>query len=151
MASVTLASLWLNRVSDLTDSIVLSTMTGLTSTPQNAGAVRRYANGRMRIVTQAGVPNQFQVTTVASPRATIQWLEGHTGQTVLVRDDRGRKFYATYFQPATAEHAYNGEGDVTFTLSEVTYSESGVALQPSVLDGGTPSGSGSTVVDGGTP
>jgi hypothetical protein len=123
MASVTLTTVWLNLVSNLGNAIELDTMTGLTSTPQNPGTVRRYASGRTRAIAQAGVPNQFQVTTAATSRATIVWLESHTGQTVLVRDDRGRKFYATYFQPATAEHAYNGDGDVTVTFSELSYSE----------------------------
>jgi hypothetical protein len=123
MASLTLATVWVSLASDLTQAVVLDTMTGLTSTPQNAGQVRRYASGRTRAVVPAGVPNQFQVSTAASGRATITWLESHTGQMVLVRDDRGRKFYATYFQPATSEHAYNGDGDVTLTFSELTHSE----------------------------
>jgi hypothetical protein len=123
MALVTLSTVWLNLASDLTQAVELDTMTGLTSTPQNVGTVRRYAAGRTRAVAQAGVPSQFQVATVASPRATIVWLESHTGQMVLVRDDRGRKFYATYFQPATVEHAYNSDGDVTLTLAELSHSE----------------------------
>ena len=70
-----------------------------------------------------GVPNQFALITAGSPRATIEWLEDHTGETVLVRDDRGRKFYGSYFQPATAEHPYNTEGDVTVSFTEVSFDE----------------------------
>lgn len=123
MASITLSAVWLNLASDLSDCVELDTMTGLTSTPQNTGTIRRYASGRTRAVIPAGVPNQFAVTAQAVPRSTIVWLESHTGQLMLIRDDRGRKFYGTCFQPATAEHQYDQDGDVTVTFTEISYSE----------------------------
>lgn len=123
MASVSLGTVWLTLVSDQTDSVSFVAMTQLTSTPQNAGQVRRYASGRTRAVVPVGVPNQFQLVAAACSRDVIVWLESHTGQLLLVRDDRGRKFYGTYFQPGTAEHAYDLEGDVSLTIDEVSYSE----------------------------
>lgn len=123
MASITLATVWLSVASDYSDYITLTTMSALTSAPQNPGSVRRYAGGRFRAVTQAGTPNQFAVNAHACDRTTIEWFESHTGIVVLVRDDRGRKFYGTYFVPSTTEHAYDVEGDITVTISEVSFSE----------------------------
>lgn len=123
MASIALSTVWLQSVADFTDSVSLTTMSKLTSAPQGAGVVRRYGSGRFRAVTQAGIGQQFSITALACSRAQIVWLEGHIGETLLVRDDRGRKFYGVYFNPSSDEHPYDDEGDVALTINEVTYTE----------------------------
>jgi hypothetical protein len=124
MASLSLATVWLYPVSAPTDVTVLSTMSSLAAAPQAAGSTRRYASGRFRTVTQAGIQEQLTVAAVACDRTQINWLRSHIGVTLLVRDDRGRKFYGAYFNPAVTEHPYDANGDVTLTITEVTFSES---------------------------
>lgn len=123
MATVTLTTLWLNDATDLTDYRSFPLMNQLRATPQTPGEVRLYANGRFRSIKRAGAQQQLAATLAACDRDQVDWIEAHAGRLLLVRDDRGRKFYGTYYGPTIDEHPYDDEADVTLTLVEISHSE----------------------------
>ena len=55
------------------------------------GRVSTYAGGRQRAITQAGVQSQWKVPLRQVTAADVETLRSWMGQTVLVRDNRGRK------------------------------------------------------------
>ena len=139
MASVILTTLWLNSAADLSDFASFPGMTSLKSTPAVQGIVKQYATGRLRAITRAGSQNQVAATLTDCSPDQVEWLTNHSAQLVLVRDDRGRKFYGIYGISNTAsttttgtlaagsaaydEHPFDGNTDVTVTFYEVTNSE----------------------------
>lgn len=123
MASITLATLWLNLVSDLSDCQSFDYMTDKASSPQQTVELRKYAAGRTRAIATPGSANQLAVTLAACTGDQVAWLERNAGQLMLVRDDRGRKFFGIYTNPGGSDHQYDGDGDVALTLNEVTYDE----------------------------
>lgn len=123
MASITLRTLWLTSTSDLSDSLSFPMLAKLTVTPAKPGETRRYANGRIRMVTRAGRAQSAAVTLPACDREQVQWLDEHTGQVLLVRSKDGRKFYGAYFDLTLDEHGYEDAADVALTLDEVTVDE----------------------------
>ncbi len=123
MASVELDTLWLNDMADLSDYQSFPMMSALTIKPVVVGGVRGYANGRRRAITQ---PGRFVTASGSLPACTreqMDWLEEHTGRPVLVRDDRGRKFYGIYLEADFDEHAYDDEADAALTIAEISHSE----------------------------
>lgn len=123
MVAVALATLWLNDTADLTDCRSFPFMSKLSATPQTPGEVRLYANGRRRAINRAGAQQQLAVTLPTCDRDLVTWIEAHAGRLLLVRDDRGRKFYGTYYNPTIDEHAYDENADVSISLIEITHSE----------------------------
>jgi hypothetical protein len=123
MASITLKTLWLTNAADLTDSQSFPLLSKLTATPTIGGAIRRYASGRFRAIAQAGDQNQLAATLPTCDPDQVAWIDAMAGQLLMVRDDRGRKFYGQYFTYQADEHAYDGNTDVTLTVAEVSHSE----------------------------
>ena len=116
--AVTLSTVWINLASTLSNYQSFPQMSTLSVDTNQPGQVRTYAGGRLRLVTTAGVARTAAVT-----RDQINWLQSVVGQTVLVRDDRGRKIWGTFLTPKVTENQHNGNGDVTLTINEITYSE----------------------------
>lgn len=82
------------------------------------------ANGRLRSVTRTGRTRSAQVDVENATRAELGWLEEHVGQLVCVRDDRGRKMFAVYYDvPVEEMLGQPGYGGVSLSLTEVTHSE----------------------------
>lgn len=124
MATVTLDTLWLNLVSDLSQCWSFPLMSGLQSQPASNVTSRQYAGGNTRMVTVKGRQSVLPVTLLALDAADRQTIEFDLlGVLLCVRDDRGRKFYGYYTNPQVTEHQYDDECDVTVTFTEVTYSE----------------------------
>lgn len=123
MATVTLTTLWLNDADDLTDMASFRFLSKLSATPQTPGEVRVYGNGRLRAINRAGGQKQLAATLPACDRDQITWIEDHAGRLLLVRDDRGRRFWGIYYSPTIDEHAYNTDADVSLTLVEVSHDE----------------------------
>ena len=98
-------------------------MSGLEVDTNQPGEVRTYAGGRLRLVTTAGVARTATLTLPECSRDQINWLQTYVGQTVLVRDDRGRKIWGTFLQPKVNENQYAQTGDVTVVINEITYTE----------------------------
>jgi hypothetical protein len=124
MAAVQLRSLWLNLAADPAVAMSFPYMSTLTWTKEQPGEVRRYANGRTRIIRRKGKPRSAEATLSGCSREQIAWLEEHVGALVCVRDDRGRKMYATYLTaPVTEAQHRRDRGDVTLAFAEVSHSE----------------------------
>jgi hypothetical protein len=122
-ASVTLKTVWLNLASDLTQSQSFPQLSALNIATTQPGEVRTYANGRLRLVTRAGLARAISLTLPECDRDQIAWLENNVGKLMLVRDDRGRKIWATYFTMPVDENRYNMDGNITLALNEVTHSD----------------------------
>ena len=121
--AVTLSTVWINLASTLSNYQSFPQMSTLSVDTNQPGQVRTYAGGRLRLVTTAGVARTAAVTLAECTRDQINWLQSVVGQTVLVRDDRGRKIWGTFLTPKVTENQHNGNGDVTLTINEITYSE----------------------------
>lgn len=64
------------------------------------GQVERYAGGRMRSYSVEGTAVVFPFTLLPLPTADADTLRGWLGETVLYRDNLGRKLYGTLFEDA---------------------------------------------------
>ncbi len=62
------------------------------------GAVATYAGGRQRSVTVEGVSGNMPFTLIAVPVADTLTLRSWYGETVLYRDNLGRKMYGVLFE-----------------------------------------------------
>lgn len=123
MASVELHTLWLNDMADLSDYRSFTYMSKLTVKPVIDGEVRTYAGGRRRAIQRPGRFHELTATLPACTRDQLEWLAEKVGSPVLVRDDRGRKFYGVFFDVDTDEHQYDAEGDASLSITEITHSE----------------------------
>ena len=122
MAAVTLTSVWIANSLNLSTSVQLYTTT-LVETPQVAGSVRAYANGRQRVVAGASKPRTVAITPTLVSAADAATLASWVGQLVLLRDPFGLKVWGSYFSIARTQQVAPNVSDLTFTLTEVTHSE----------------------------
>lgn len=134
MASVTLATLWLNNVLSMSDYMSFPLMSALSDAPAVGDMmasidssvitpIRLYANGNLRAVNPVGSQRMLTATLPACTPTQMIWLVGHKALTLLVRDDRGRRFWAQYFGYTANEHQYDLNTDVSLVLTELTYSD----------------------------
>ncbi|MEU7174658.1 MULTISPECIES: hypothetical protein [Micromonospora] len=88
------------------------------------GEVRTYGAGRRRAVTKAGRLHEMQLRLVQVPQASVDLLEQWTGQHVLYRDDRGRRFVAVFLRLDDHEWLADKQRyDISLTLLEVSWEE----------------------------
>lgn len=89
------------------------------------GDVRTMASGRQRSVTVKGERTTYTFTLIDVTEVVIVTLREWKGQTVQVRDNRGRLFYGHFFDVPVAEHGAHEStlSDVALTLRGVTYPE----------------------------
>lgn len=87
------------------------------------GAVAAFAGGRYRSIALEGVAGQqtFMLRDVST--ADIETLKSWIGETVLVRDNRGRRMFGTYYEVGYSDRMLDGYYDVTLNVTEVTYNE----------------------------
>lgn len=87
------------------------------------GAVQAFAGGRYRSIALEGVAGQqtFMLRDVST--ADIETLKSWIGETVLVRDNRGRRMFGTYFDVSYNDRMLDGYYDVTLNVVEVSYLE----------------------------
>lgn len=123
MATVTLGTVWLNLAADPSDYISLPTMSSLSVSTSQPGEVRRLANGRLRVVRQAGQARGASVDADGVTEAEVDWLESHVGEVVCIRDDRGRKFFGVYLGVDVEEIRASVYANVSLSLTNVTHSE----------------------------
>lgn len=123
MASVTLDELWLNLVSDPSQSLVIVRASSSTSPQQVLGQVRTYANGRQRVVNRAGRPGQTTVQARTTDLALIDKLMSWAGQPVWVRDERGRRHTGVYFEVPQTDDV-SGWVEYSLTIVHTTHDES---------------------------
>lgn len=131
MATTTLETLWINLASDLSQFLTFPYMTALGSQPTIQISSDPYAGGNIRKTRQKGYKASLSVTLQAVTPAQRVLLEfdadngGWLGETVCVRDDRGRKFYGYWGDspPQITEYPTTDECDVTLTFTQITHSE----------------------------
>lgn len=119
-----LRTVWLNLASDLTDSVAFPSMASLAFAKAAQPEVRRLAGGRRRLLRRVGDVRTFSLTLPGLDRAQVAWLEGHVGDVVCVRDDRGRKVYGVYTQVEVQEYPTRPDlAGASVTLVEVHHAE----------------------------
>ena len=124
MTAITLATVWMNVAADPSDYRAFPLMSALNVTAAKRGEVRPMASGRTRLVLRAGSAKKgISVTLPELERTDVEWLEERVGQLLCVRDDRGRKVWATYLTHSAEENRGRSTGNVTLTLSEVSHEE----------------------------
>lgn len=123
MAVVTLRTLWLNNAADPSKSQSFPLMKALQVTTARKGEVREYSAGRLRSVTKRGGKRSLTASLPHCTREQVAWLEQQQSQLLCVRDDRGRKFWAVYYDLPVDEHFYNTDADLQLVLNEVTHTE----------------------------
>lgn len=128
MATVTLTAIWFNLASNPSRRLVLPYATLSVQPDINVDSIV-YAGGNVRKVTQPGYQTKLSIDAQAVTAAQRQLLElppsqgGWLGETVAVRDHRGRKYHGWWDPPRIDEHRYNSECDVQLTFTSVTWSE----------------------------
>jgi hypothetical protein len=103
MTALTLRSLWLNRT-DTGEAISGPSGRDRGTTYTMDGERRRYANGRLRAVSTAGVGVEITRTMVALDYATKERLVSWLGVNVQLRDHRGNKWFGVFFTVAVSEY-----------------------------------------------
>lgn len=121
--SITLTKVWVSLAA--TPSVSVSFFSaGRGDTRQTLGAVRPYANGRLRAISRSVSQQRLTITGRALTATQLASLDGWRGQIVLVRDVWGRKLYGTFFDLSVADYAApNTYQDVTFNVDQVTFIE----------------------------
>jgi hypothetical protein len=87
------------------------------------GEVRTYAGGRRRAVTSAGELGTYSFTLLLVPRATVETLRAWAGQTVQVKDHKGRRLFGVYHALSVVEIVSRSTWHVSIDLSVVTATE----------------------------
>lgn len=124
MTTITLTTVWINVASDPSDYRSFPLMSELNVTSTQPGDVRQLASGRARLVLRAGgVKRTVTAALPALDRDDVEWLEDRAGQLLCVRDDRGRKIWATFFAAPVDENQGLTTADVTLTLVEISHEE----------------------------
>lgn len=122
MVSITLDRTFVNLVST-GDVVQAYTGRGRSRNYKTNGDVQQFAGGRFRSIALEGVAGTqtFMLRDVSS--ADIDKLKSWIGETVLVRDNRGRRMFGTFFEVGYTDRMLDGYYDVTLNVSEVTYNE----------------------------
>lgn len=128
MASVTLTGIWVSLAADPSQSLFLPYGKGLQAQPSNRVATVVAADGTVFKTRQPGYQAKLTGNAQAVTPQQRDQLEypapaGWLGETVCIRDHRGRKFYGYWDPPQIAEHDYNDECDVSFTFNQITWVE----------------------------
>lgn len=122
MVAITLDRTFVNLVA--TGAVVSAyTGRGRSRNYKTDGAVQGFAGGRFRSIALEGVAGQqtFMLRDVSA--ADIETLKSWIGETILVRDNRGRRMFGTYFEVGYNDRMDASYYDVTLNVSEVTYLE----------------------------
>lgn len=122
MAHVDLSYTWVNLLST-GQSVKGYTAKGRSHQRSGEGETRRMAGGRFRAVGTLGV-RRTQVFAIRDLSLTdVETLESWIGQTVLVRDYKGRRMFGVYWSVPTQDKSSLDYYDVQIEVTEVTYQE----------------------------
>lgn len=122
MATVDLLYTWVNLLST-GQSVKGYTARGRSHQRAGDGETRRMAGGRFRAIGTIGVrrTQEFAIRDVSYD--DVLTLELWIGQTVLVRDNRGRRMFGVYWSVPTTDRMDPNYFDVSLNVTEVTYEE----------------------------
>ena len=127
MASVQFTAVVITLAKDQGQCAWFEFASSLQVQPQMQISSAVYADGQPRMSWSEGYQTKLSCTLSAVTADQRVLLElpasrgGWLGETVIVRDDRGRKFSAYFDPPQITEHQYNGECDIAVTFTEVRY------------------------------
>ena len=119
---VTLTGVYVTPIDDYPSQIILNAGVTLSGTDGIYGEARRYASGRVRLVTTTGT---FATAAIFAPSVTSAIrgiLKSWAGRTVLIRDDRGLFVFGFFPQLDRTENPGLPVCDVSFALTETTHS-----------------------------
>ena len=122
MAAVGLVPAVLSLADDPSQALAVLTA-DRSETVSAQGSVRRMANGRLRVVQQAGKATSISVKLPSVTAAQVAVLRDWTGRLVLYRDKWGRKVYGAWFELQVTDYPEPDRYDVSLSLSEASYSE----------------------------
>lgn len=124
MASVDLLSgVWLNDATDPPDMMMWRVLREFTRVKEAPARFVPLAGGRVRMIRQQGRTVEWSLRLQHVDRSGVEWLEGHVGRVVCIRDNRGSKVFGAYTDVDVDEAVYGGRAHVSFTLVEVSWSE----------------------------
>lgn len=122
MTSVTLTKLFMNLHS--TGDALSAQSNSRSAAYVNLGERKHLSGGRLRFVSVVGEEGTFNFTMLAVPETDVEVLRAWKGQTVQVRDDRGRIFVGVYKDVSTVDlNDKKTSYDVVLTLETVTADE----------------------------
>jgi hypothetical protein len=122
MASVDLAYTWVNLLST-GESVKGYTARGRSHDRAGDGETRRMAGGRFRAIGTLGTRRSQQFAIRDLSLADVDTLESWIGQTVVIRDNRGRRMFGVYWSVPTSDRMDPNYYDVALSVTEVTYEE----------------------------
>lgn len=86
------------------------------------GEVRTFAGGRRRSIVSAGELGSYEFTMLRLTRTDVETLRQWVGQTVQVRDNKGRRFFGVYYEVKIDEYL-DPKYNVSIKLTVVTQAE----------------------------
>lgn len=122
MATLLLKQTWINLLSS-GEGVGCWSARGRTSGSQAEGQVARFAGGRFRAITTQGTRRTVDFTLRDVSSANLAKLESWIGQTVVLRDTHGRRWFGVYFGLAVADRITPGLYEVGMQLTEVSFNE----------------------------
>lgn len=121
MATLTLTKVFVNNVATGT-AVSGWSARGRSEAYEAPGETRTYAGGRRRAIVGAGEAGSYSFQLRRISRTDVETLRGWVGQTVQVRDTKGRRFFGVYFAVDVIEYM-DSKWDVAIKLSVVTWPE----------------------------
>lgn len=119
MTTLNLNKLWLDRL-DLGDAIAMASGRDRSSVYAIDGSVRKYASGRMRAISTAGVKTEVSRRGIALDFATKEKLISWLGEHVQMRDHRGNRWFGVFYAVEIGEYMRPDLYAATITLQVVT-------------------------------
>jgi hypothetical protein len=121
MASVDLMGVYIAPADDLEDILILNASVKLSDRPAVQGEHREYAGGRWRTIRRPGTTNTVSVSITRASRDQREALAELAGQTLLLRDGRGRFVFGDFLDLPAEESPGLPFSKVSFTLFQTTH------------------------------
>lgn len=121
MVAVILDRTFVNLVST-GETVSAKTGRGRSREYQTTGSVEAFAGGRYRSISTEGLSGKQSFVLRDVTDDDIDTLKSWIGQTVLIRDNRGRRMFGTYYTVAYSDRM-STYYDVQLDVTEVSYQE----------------------------
>lgn len=122
MARITLRKTWIHLI-DTAVGLSFYTAQERSQSKSIQGEVRTYAGGRQRSVSTIGTRSQVGIQLRQVIQTDIDTLTSWFGQTVCVRDHRGRRWFGVFYALDITDRQKKTLHDVNITIYTVTYTE----------------------------
>jgi len=122
MTMIVLTGVYLAPVSDLSDILVLNAALELSGVSGVMGEFRPYAGGVWKLIRRTGRIKGASVSVTRASRVTREQLALWAGETLLLRDGRGRCLYGSFLSVDEGENTGLPFCDLSFAFNEITTS-----------------------------